>query len=133
MRGLIFFVAVLLAGAAHAGDFAQPFIVGVTSTMTVSAVSITSTASFDITISTRPLYRQVCVQNQDPAGFLACSDNVNVSTLTNSGLFGVYLATNTATAPAVPFCFEIVPGSKFFCRSSQPDPATSRAVIIRKR
>ena len=134
MRGLIFFVAVMLAGVAHAGsgDYAVPSIQAVTSTMTVATVSIATQTATDIVISTAPLYRQACVQNMDAGAFIACSDNVNVSTVVSQGLFGVYLATNTAALPNLPFCFEVVPGSRFYCKSGSVSHA-SQAVIIRKR
>ena len=135
MRGFLMAVAVLLAAvSAHAGsgDYAVPSIQAVTSTMTVATVSIATQTATDIVISTAPLYRQACVQNMDPGAFLACSDNVNVSTIVAQGLFGVYLATNTASLPSLPFCFEVVPGSRFFCKSGSVS-AASRAVIIRKR
>ncbi len=135
MRGLIFAVAALFAAVtAHAGsgDYAVPSIQAVTSTMTVATISIATQTATDVVQSTGPLYRQVCVQNQDSGAFLACGETVSVSTIVANSLFGVFLATNTATLPASPFCFEVVPGSRFFCKSGSVS-AASRAVIIRKR
>lgn len=134
MRGLIFSVFVLLAGTAGAIDFAQPVIYGVTSTVTVSAINISSGAgnATSVLVSTGPLYRQVCVQNLDYASFLSCGDSVNVSTVQASNLFGIFVATASATTLSVyPPCFEVVPGKDFFCRSAASNP--SRAVVIRKR
>lgn len=130
MRGLIFAVVVLLASAAHA-DNAVPSIMAVTSTMTVATISITSATATSVIVSTSPLYRQVCVQNLDSGSFLACGETANVSTITANSLFGIYLATNTATLPSIPYCFEVVPGNNFYCRSAAS--GASRAVIIRKR
>ena len=132
MRGLIFAVAVMLAGVAHA-DNAVTSIMGVTSTMTVSGISIATQTATSVVISTAPLYRQVCVQNLDWSNFIACGENPSVSTLTASGLMGVYLTTATAaslgnTSP----CFEVVPGKNFYCLSASHS-APSPAVIIRKR
>lgn len=132
MRGLIFAVVVLLAGTAHALDFAQPMINGVTSTMTVSAINISSGVATSVIVSTQALYRQVCVQNLDNLSFLSCGETVNVSTIQANNLYGVYLPTATATTLANPYpCFEVVPGKDFFCRSAASSP--SRAVITRKR
>jgi hypothetical protein len=131
MRGLLLLLA--LVGAAHAGDFAEPMILGVTSTMTVSGVSISSSVPTDVVISTGPLYRQVCVQNLDTAAFIACGENIAVSTQAASALMGVYLTTATASTLAdPPLCFEVVPGKRFYCESANA-AAASRAVIIRKR
>ena len=133
MRGLIFVVSVLLASAAQALDFAQPVLFGVTSTMTVSAMSISNVTPTDVIVSTAPLYRQVCVQNLDTTAFLACGESISVSTQSASSLMGVYLTTATAVSYAVPSdCFEVVPGKRFYCLSASAT-GTSRAVIIRKR
>ena len=133
MRGLIFAVLMLSGLAAHSGDFAQPMIIGVTSTVTVQGITISSSPATDVVISTMALYRQVCVQNLDTSAFIACGDTVNVSTIQASGLMGVYLTTATATSLATyPPCFELVPGKRFWCASAESN-ATSRAVIIRKR
>ncbi len=133
MRGLIFAVAVMLAGVAHAGgDLAVPSIMGA-STMTVSMVSIATQTATSVVVSTGPLYRQVCVQNLDWNSSLSCGENVNVSTIQASGLYGIYVTTATAvTLSATPPCFEVVPGKNFYCQSSNV-AAPSRAVIIRKR
>ena len=132
MRGLIFAVAVMLAGVAHA-DNAVTSIMGVTSTMTVSGISIATQTATSVVISTAPLYRQVCVQNLDWSNFIACGENPSVSTLTASGLMGVYLTTATAASLAnPPPCFEVVPGKNFYCLSASHS-APSPAVIIRKR
>lgn len=132
MRALI--LLLLAVPYARALDFAQPVILGVTSTVTVSAVNISSGAgnATSVLVSTGPLYRQVCIQNLDYASFLSCGDNVNVSTVQASNLFGIFLATASATTLSVyPPCFEVVPGKDFYCRSAASNP--SRAVIIRKR
>lgn len=130
-----YILAVVLLGlsavADAGGDFAIPSIMSA-STMTVSAINISSGVATSVVISTNPLYRQVCVQNLDSVSFLSCSDNVNVSTIQANNLFGVYLPTATATTlSAVAPCFEVVPGNNFYCRSAASNP--SRAVIIRKR
>ena len=131
-----YILAVALAGLfgiAHAGDFAEPVIIGVTSTMTVSGISIATQTATSVVISTAPLYRQVCVQNLDWSNFIACGENPSVSTLTASGLMGVYLTTATAASLVnTPPCFEVVPGKNFYCLSASHF-APSPAVIIRKR
>ena len=132
MRGLIFAVAVMLAGVAHALDFAQPVVLGVTSTMTVSGIAISSFTGTDVVISTGPLYRQVCVQNLDTSNYIACGDTVSVSTQPASALAGVQIAKGAAAIPVAPFCFELVPGHRFWCTSGSTSAATN-AVIIRKR
>ena len=133
MRGLLMAVDVLLAGAAHAGDFAVPSIMAVTSTMTIATVNIATQTATDVIVSTVPLYRQVCIQNLDAGAFITCGENVNVSTLSASGLFGAYLTTATAASFNTPAdCFEVVPGNRFYCHSGSVS-AASRAVITRKR
>ena len=132
MRGLIFAVAVMLAGVAHAGDFSEPVIFGVTSTITISGVSIATQTATDVVISTNLLYRQVCVQNLDTNAYIACGDTVNVSTTAANALAGVQIAKAPAAGPAIPFCFELVPGKRFWCESASVT-AASPASIIRKR
>ena len=131
-----YILAVALAGlfgVASAGDFAEPVIIGVTSTMTVTGISISSSVPTDVVISTNPLYRQVCVQNLDWGAFIACGESVNVSTLTANSLMGVYLTTATAASLGqTPPCFEVVPGKRFYCESGNKT-APSPAVLIRKR
>lgn len=133
MRGLIFAVAVLLAAVSAHADNAVPSIMGVTSTMTVSAISIATQTATSVVVSTGPLYRQVCVQNLDSSAFITCGENVNVSTISANELMGVYLTTATATTLGnQPPCFEVVPGKDFFCHSGSVS-AASRAIITRKR
>ena len=131
-----FILAVALAGlfgVARAGDFSSPVILGVTSTMTVSNIAITTQTATDVIVSTRPLYRQVCIQNLDTTAFVTCSDSSVISTMTTSVNMGVYLTTATATSLSMPVpCFEVVPGNRFFCQSASLT-AASRVITIRKR
>ncbi len=133
MRGLVFAVAVILAGSAHALETVTPTIDSVSSTITISGISITTQTATDVVISTFPLYRQVCVQNFDTSAFLACSENVSVSTLTANALAGTIIApAATATQPATPTCFAVVAGKRFYCLSSSVT-ASTRAGITRGR
>ena len=131
-----FILAVALAGlvgVARAGDFAQPIIFGVTSTMTVTNIAITTQTATDVIISTRPLYRQVCIQNLDTTAFVVCAESSVISTMTTSMNMGVYLTTATAASLSVPPpCFEVVPGNRFWCQSASLTNA-SRVITIRKR
>ncbi len=131
MRGLV--LAVLLAGVAHAGDFAQPVIIGVTSTMTIVSVSIATQTPTSVIGSLKPLYRQVCIQNLDWNASLSCSESVSISTIPTSASYGLYITTASAASLSVaPPCFEVVPGNNFYCLSSSVSKA-STAVVIRKR
>ncbi len=133
MRGFLMAVAVLLAAAtAHSGDFAEPVIIGVTSTMTVSGIAISTFTGTDVVVSTSALYRQVCVQNLDTSNYIACGDTVSVSTQPANALAGVQIAKGAAAVPVAPACFELVPGHRFWCASGSTSAATN-AVIIRKR
>ena len=131
------FIAVILMIAAVSGARAlEPVSVtidSVSSTSTIQGISISSASATSVVVSTSPLYRQVCVQNFDTAAFLACSENVNVSTLTASGLIGAILApASAASSPAAPMCFSIPAGTNFYCRTSSVT-GTTRAGIGRGR
>ncbi len=131
MRGLA--LVLMLTGAAHALEPVTVTIDGVSSTNTVSGVDISSQTTFDIIVSTSSLYREACVQNLDTSAFLACGDNVNVSTVSTSGLIGIIIpAAPTATTPATPLCFSVPAGNHWYCRTSSVT-GTTRAVIQRGR
>ena len=130
-----YILAVALAGlfgVARAGDFAEPVIIGVTSTITVTGIAISSSVPTDVVISTNPLYRQVCVQNLDTSNYIACGETVSVSTQPASAFAGVQIAKGAAAVPIAPYCFELVPGKRFYCASGSTSASTN-AVIIRKR
>ncbi len=135
MRRLIFAVAVLLSSAvgAKALEPATVTIDSVSSTMTITGISIASATATSVIVSTFPLYRQVCVQNFDTTSFLACSENVNVSTQTAQAAVGTILApAGSATTPSAPTCFSVVAGNHFYCRTSSTS-GTTRAGITRGR
>ena len=135
IRSIFWTLTVLLATATgvRALEPVAVTIDSVSSTDTVRGVDISSHTAFDIIVSTLPLYRQACVQNLDTSAFLACSDSLNVSTLTANGAIGVVLpAAPTATTPATPTCFSVVAGNRWYCRTSSVT-GTTRAVIIRGR
>lgn len=133
MRLLALLAVLMLPGAAHALENVTPTIDSVSSTETVRGIDISSAPATDIVLSTAVLYRQVCVQNLDTSNFLACSDNVNVSTQTSSNGVGTLIApAPLATAPATPMCFSIVAGTKYYCRTSSVT-GTTRAGITRGR
>jgi len=128
---------VILAGTFSPRAFAlEPVTVtinSVSSTMTVRGLDISSHTATSIVITTAPLYRQACVQNLSTTDWLACGDNVNVSTVTTNNLMGVIVpAAATVATATTPICFSVVAGNHFYCRTSSVT-ATSRAVVIRGR
>ncbi len=133
MRGLIFAVAVMLSGAAHALEPATVTIDSVSSTETIRGISIATQTATSVIISTASLYRQVCVQNFETSAFLSCSENPSVSTQTASNFVGTIIApANTASTPATPLCFSVSAGTNFYCLSSSVS-ASTRAGITRGR
>lgn len=120
MRLFFFTLAALcvLAFSAHETNALDQGVTGtILSTSTFMGLTVSSNPATEIVISTAALYRQVCVQNQDNAHFVACGDSVNVSsTLAASG--GVWITTFTAAVPNAPVCFPIPQGKSFYCRSS---------------
>ncbi len=135
MRRFAFAVALLLASAtmAQALEPVTVTIDSVSSTVTIRGVDISSAPTFSVIISTSFLYRQVCVQNFDTSAFLACSENVNVSSQTAQNNVGTIIApAGSATTPAMPTCFSVVAGNNFYCRTSSVT-GTTRAGITRGR
>ena len=129
LAGLVMLAVV----GAHALEPVSVVIDGVSSTNTIAGVSITTQTATDIVVSTGPLYREACVQNFDTSAFLACSENVNVSTLTANALIGTIIPpAGSATTPATPLCFSIPGGTRFYCLSSSVT-ASTRAGITRGR
>ena len=132
-RLMAFVVTVLVTVAWSAGAMENNSVVtigSVQSTITIQGIAVASAPATSVIVSTPMLYRQVCVQNLDSANYLACSESINVSTITTSASAGVFIA--TGAVPGLPFCFEVVAGNQFYCRSSSVT-GTSRAVTIRKR
>ena len=134
MTRFIFVAAMaLLATGAQALEPVSVTIDSVGSTTTTRGVDISSQTAFDIIISTSFLYRQACVQNFDTSAFLACSENVNVSTITSNNAIGTIIpVAPTATTPASPTCFSVVAGNHYYCRTSSVT-GTTRAGITRGR
>lgn len=134
-RRFLLAVAVLLASAvgAQALEAVTVTIDSVSSTMTIRGIDISSAPATSIVISTAMLYRQVCVQNFDTTAFLACSENVNVSTQTAQNHVGTIIApAAAATSPSTPVCFSVSAGTNFYCRTSSVT-GTTRAGIARGR
>lgn len=135
MRRFLFAVAVILASAigAKALEPVTVTIDSVSSTDTIRGIDISSAPTTSVIISTSALYRQVCVQNFDTTSFLACSENVNVSSQTAQNHVGTIIpAAPTATTPATPTCFSVSAGTNFYCRTSSVTGST-RAGIGRGR
>lgn len=135
MRRFLFAVAVILASAvgAQALEPATVTIDSVSSTNTIRGIDISSQTATSVIISTRTLYRQVCVQNFDTTAFLACSEDVNVSTQTAQNHVGTLIApAPTASTPSTPTCFAVSAGTDFYCRTSSVT-GTTRAGIGRGR
>lgn len=131
--GAVLAALLFLPAPARALEPATVTIDSVSSTDTVRGIDITTQTATSVIVSTGPLYRQVCVQNLDTSAFLACSENVNVSTLTASNLIGVVIPpAPTAATPAQPTCMAVAAGSNYYCKSASVTAAT-RAVIIRGR
>lgn len=106
----------------------------VSSSMTVRGIDISSSVPTSVIVSTTPLFRQVCVQNISTSTWLACGDNVKVSTITTGDGIGVVIpAAPTITTPYTPTCFSVVAGNHYYCLHSADLNGTSRAVIIRGR
>lgn len=134
MRRFIFVLGVIFAATKVSA--LEPITVtidSVSSTMTIRGIDISSAPTTSVIISTSPLYRQLCVQNFDTSAFVACSENVNVSTLTANNLIGVIIAPAASTSsPAAPTCVGVPAGSNFYCRTSSVT-GTTRAGISRGR
>ena len=131
MRVLILLLA--LAGSARALEPVTVTIDSVSSTSTARGIDISSAPTTSVIVSTSALYRQVCVQNFDTSAFLACSENVNVSTQTAQNNVGVILQpASAATSPAAPTCFSVSAGTNWYCRTSSVTSST-RAGITRGR
>lgn len=145
MKKYLLIVAALLgAGRVSAADpttYARPgifpepaqLVTSVKSSETISGLSISSASSTSVIQDITQMYRSVCVQNIDTTSALYCGENVLVSSITTNALIGVVIApAATATTPAAPVCFSIVPGYNFYCRTGSVT-ATTRAVIVRAR
>ena len=131
MRVLILLLA--LSGSASALENAVVTIDSVSSTSTVRGIDISSAPATSVIISLTMLYRQVCVQNFDTVAFLACSENVNVSTQTAQNHVGTIIApASAASSPATPTCFSVSAGTNWYCRTSSVT-GTTRAGIARGR
>lgn len=132
-RFIIVVALMMAATGAYALEPVTVTIDGVSSTDTVRGVDISSQTTFNIIISTLPLYRQACVQNVDTTSYVACGDNANVSTVTTSNLIGVIIpAAPTVSTPASPLCFSVPAGNPWYCRTSSVTGST-RAIIQRGR
>lgn len=135
MRRLIFAVALILASAVgvQALEPVTVTIDSVSSTNTIRGIDISSAPTTSVIVSTSLLYRQVCIQNFDTVAFLACSENVNVSSQTAQNHVGTIIApAGSATSPAAPICFSVSAGTNFYCRTSSVS-GTTRAGIARGR
>ena len=134
-RRFLLAVAVLLASAVGASAL-EPVTVtidSVSSTNTIRGIDISSAPATSVIISTGMGYRQVCIQNFDTSAFLACSENVNVSTQTAQDLVGTIIAPATAAnTPASPLCFSVSAYTNFYCRTSSTT-GTTRAGVARGR
>lgn len=128
------YLLLLLAipAAATPLEMVSPSIESVGSTNTVMGITIASSPVTSVIISTAALYRQVCVQNLDQSGYLACGETINVSTMSSSAFAGVIITTASTTNIVPPYCFTVPPGTNFYCGSSRVN-TTSRAIIMRKR
>lgn len=132
-RLILLAVLFLSAVGASAIEPVTVTIDSVSSTNTIRGIDISSAPATSIVISTNMLYRQVCVQNFDTTAFLACSENVNVSTQTAQNHVGTIIPpAPTAATPATPLCFSISAGTNFYCRTSSVT-GTTRAGIGRGR
>lgn len=132
-RLILLAVLFLSAVGASALEPVTVTIDSVSSTNTIRGIDISSAPATSVVISTAMLYRQVCVQNFDTTAFLACSENVNVSTQTAQNHVGTIIPpAPTATTPATPLCFSVSAGTNFYCRTSSVT-GTTRAGIGRGR
>jgi len=105
------------------------------SSVTCVGMDISSQTATDLTDGTAAVqvWKQVCVQNLDTSNYLACSENVAVSTTTTNAAIGTILAkAPTATEPNLPACFSILAGSPYYCRTSKTTGST-RAGVCRGR
>lgn len=134
MKKYLIAIAILLGMTAGArAESVMATMDTVSSTVAVRGIDISSAPTTNVIIDENRQYRQVCVQNLDTSSFLACGENVNVSTLTASNLMGVVVPpAATASTPQAPSCFSVVAGSLFYCRTSSVS-GTTRAVIVRGR
>lgn len=134
MRRFIFAVMMMVAGSGvEALEPVTVTIDSVSSTNTIRGIDISSAPTTSVIVSTSVLYRQVCVQNFDTTAFLACSENVNVSTQTAQNHVGAIIApAPTASTPNSPLCFSVSAGTNFYCRTSSIT-GTTRAGIARGR
>jgi hypothetical protein len=106
----------------------------VSSTMTTAGIDISSHTPTSVIVSTRPLYRQVCVQNISTSVWLSCGENVAVSTFTTSDLIGTIIpAATSVSAPDMPVCFAVPAGNHFYCIHDGALRGPSRAVVTRGR
>lgn len=105
----------------------------ISSTRTTVGMDISSAPATNIIVSTTAVWRQACVQNLDITAFLACGENILVSTLTSHALAGTFISPATSsTTFATPTCFSVLTGSPFYCRSSSVT-GTTRASVSRGR
>lgn len=146
MKNLLVVLALLVGGAisAHAAadttfdgpvrspEPAQKIVVA-KSSVTIQGISVSSAPTTNVIVDITQMYSQVCVQNFDTSSFLACSENISVSTLTANALIGTIIApAASATAPATPTCFPVIPGRPFYCRTASVS-ASTRAGTTRVR
>ena len=123
----------LVGSSARALEPVTVTIDSVSSTMTIRGIDVSSAPTTNVIISTVAAYRQICVQNFDTTAFVACSENVSVSSITSNILVGTIVApAATATQPNAPTCFSIPAGTSFYCRTSSVT-GTTRAGITRGR
>ncbi len=105
----------------------------VKSSNTTQGISITTQTATNVIVDATQMFSQVCVQNLSTAAYLACSENVNVSTQPASATVGTIIpAAQSAVAPLPPTCFSVVSGSKYYCLSSSVTGST-RAGFTRVR
>lgn len=133
-RRLFLAVALILSAVgAHALEAVTVTIDSVSSTNTIRGIDISSAPTTSVIISTAQLYRQVCIQNFDTTAFLACSENVNVSSQTAQNHVGTLISPATSvTQFAAPMCFSVSAGTNFYCRTSSVS-GTTRAGVARGR
>lgn len=132
-RLILLAVLFLSAVGASALEPVTVTIDSVSSTNTIRGIDISSAPATSVVVSTAMLYRQVCIQNFSSTAYLACSENVNVSTLTSQNHVGTILGVAASTsAPSFPTCFSISAGTNFYCRTSSVTGST-RAGIARGR
>lgn len=137
LAGLALFagLAVLDASPAAAAQAVTSVIATAGSTTPVRGIDISSHTPTSVIIDTNQGYKQVCVQNLDTSSYLACGESVNVSTQTAKNSIGnIIPPAGSASTPAQPTCFAVVPESDYYCLSSVTGAtASTRAVITRAR